>query len=245
MGNGEGPKNRMLWTHRIRMIDAVKRKYRQATARAELYLFRDNRAEKQKYRQAAVSWLKYQERPGAILQGGSALLEVTAALLILALLSPALISLFNASKLYAAYAAHDIKALHCVQSVLEEIKATPDSRRGVAQGGGKHFIILEAERTDCNGLMIALISGAGEGQVRKITAFDAESKKAFIEPAWSVVPVQGSTNYVLLRERSYSEHLKINTCRSVNDTVTVIVTYNEQRQAVPREISLTADMPGW
>jgi len=245
VGNGEGPKSQMLLTPHCKNIDSVKREYRQAAARAESYLSRDNRSVKQKYRQAAAYRLKYQKLPGADPQGGSALLEVTAAFLILALLSPALISLFNASKLYATHAAHNIKALHCIQGVLEEIKAAPESRRGVALGGGEHFIILEAERSDCSGLMIALTSGAGEGQVRKITAFDAESKTAFIEPAWAVVPVQGSSNYVLLRDRSYRDHLQITTCPTVNDTLTITVTYLDQRQAVPREISLTADMPGW
>jgi len=245
VGNGEGPKSQMLLTPHCKNIDSVKREYRQAAARAESYLSRDNRSVKQKYRQAAAYRHKYQKLPGADPQGGSALLEVTAAFLILALLSPALISLFNASKLYATHAAHNIKALHCIQGVLEEIKAAPESRRGVALGGGEHFIILEAERSDCSGLMIALTSGAGEGQVRKITAFDAESKTAFIEPAWAVVPVQGSSNYVLLRDRSYRDHLQITTCPTVNDTLTITVTYLDQRQAVPREISLTADMPGW
>jgi len=244
VGNGEGRKSQMLWTHQIRINDAVERKYRQAAARAESYLSRDNRSVKQKYRQAAASWFRYQERSGAIPQGGSALLEVTAALLILALLSPALISLFNASKLYAAHAAYDLRVLHCVQSVLEEIKAVPESRRGVALGGGEHFIILEAEGIDCSGLMIALTSGAGEGQVRKITAFDAESKTASIEPAWATVPVQGSTKYVLLRDRSYRDHLQITACPTVNDTLSITVTYIDQRHTVPN-VSLTADMPGW
>lgn len=214
----------MLLIPHIRIVDVVKRKYMHA---------------------AACRLIRHQERPGTNPQGGSALLEVTAALLILALLSPALISLFNAGNLYAVHAAHDIKALHSVQGVLEEIKATTESRHGVALGGGEHFIILEAERIDCSGLMIALISGAGEGQVRKITAFDTESKTAFVEPAWSAVPVQGSTNYVLLRDRSYRDHLQITACRTVNDTLTITVTYIDQRHAVSWEISLTADMPGW
>ena len=77
---------------------------------------------------AACRLIRHQERPGTNPQG--ALLEVTAALLILALLSPALISLFNAGNLYAVHAAHDIKALHSVQGVLEEIKATTESRHG-------------------------------------------------------------------------------------------------------------------
>ncbi|MFY9433384.1 MAG: hypothetical protein WBK18_02820, partial [Thermacetogeniaceae bacterium] len=66
---------------------------------------------KRKYMQAAACRLWHQVQPGTNPQRGSALLEVTAALLILALLSPALISLFNAGNLYAVHAAHDIKAL--------------------------------------------------------------------------------------------------------------------------------------
>lgn len=177
---------------------------------------------------------------------GSAILDVTVALIILGLLGPALISLFNTSAVFAQYASTHTRALNSVQGVLEEIKALPKSKWGNALGGGEDFIRLDAaEGSDHKGLMIALTSGTGEGQVRKITGYDPETKTAFVDPAWVTPPVQGKTNYVLLQDRPDRAHLAINTCHTNNDTLSATVSFSDQKQAVPIEISLTTDLPGW
>lgn len=177
---------------------------------------------------------------------GSAILDVTVALIILGLLGPALISLFNTSAVFAQYASTHTRALNSVQGVLEEIKALPKSKWGNALGGGEDFIRLDSgERFDHKDLMIALTSGPGEGQVRKVIGYDPETKTAFVEPAWITPPVQGKTNYVLLQDRPYCAYLQINTSPTSNNTRSITVSFSDQKQAVPIEISLTTDIPGW
>jgi type II secretory pathway pseudopilin PulG len=68
-------------------------------------------------------------------QYGSTLIEVLAAIVIMAVVSLSMINLFTCGTLFVATASQDINALNRAQEVLEEIKAIKNSQRGFALGG--------------------------------------------------------------------------------------------------------------
>lgn len=72
---------------------------------------------------------------------------------------------------------------------------------GLAQGGSVNTIILDkdapspANPQDYVGLLIRIVDGKGAGQSATITAYDAGSKTATIDPSWTVADPDNSSVY--------------------------------------------------
>ncbi|HHV35407.1 MAG TPA: hypothetical protein GXX59_07495 [Syntrophomonadaceae bacterium] len=179
-------------------------------------------------------------------QCGSTLIEVTAAVVIMAVVSLSLIKLFTCSTFFVSTASHDIKSLNRVQEVCEEIKALHKSQKGFALDGDSNYIELEGEGSDISSeYMVALISGVGAGQVRKIAGFDPGSGKAFVEPGWVIPPAAQETTYIILRDRPYRDNLSIIAVDSGFNLQTINVSFIKHDPGESREISLTADKYWW
>jgi type II secretory pathway pseudopilin PulG len=183
-------------------------------------------------------------------QYGSTLIEVTAAVMIMTIVSLSLIKLFTCGTLFVATASQDINALNRAQEVLEEIKAIKNSRRGFALGGDSNSIALDGEGIDFSGeYMVALTDGVGAGQIRKIAGFDPSSGRAFVEPCWVVPPEAQETTYLLLRDRPYRDNLKIIAVDSAFNLHKVTVIFIKQDDGQDgeesREISLTTEKSWW
>lgn len=180
-------------------------------------------------------------------QCGSTLIEVTAAMMILAVASLSLIELFSCDQIFVSLASQDIAALNRAQDVLEEIKALKNVQRGLASGGDSHWIALDREGMDLSSdYMVALTGGVGAGQVRKIESFDPGSGRAFVYPGWVTSPETGITTYLILRDRPYRDNLRIIAVDSGSDHLqTITVTYVKQVHGEPRETSLTTEKCWW
>lgn len=80
------------------------------------------------------------------------------------------------------------------------LPTTPDLHRGVAQGGASSTITLANPTATTTlgdvkvidnyykGCYVEIMSGTGEGQIRKIKQYDGATKIATIEPNWSTAP---------------------------------------------------------
>lgn len=176
-------------------------------------------------------------------QCGSTLIEVTAAVIILAIVSLSLIELFSCGRISVSMASQDIAALNHAQDVLEEINALQNFQRGLVQGGDSHWIALDGEGVEISrDYMVALTGGVGAGQIRKIENYDSGSGRAFVYPGWVTPPKALETTYLLLRDRTYRDDLRIIAVDSGSDDLqTITVTYVKQVRGESREISLTTE----
>lgn len=63
---------------------------------------------------------------------------------------------------------------------------------GTTQGGGEDSITLQADASEeddwYNNALITITGGPGEGQIRWITDYDGETKRATVSEAWDVIP---------------------------------------------------------
>jgi type II secretory pathway pseudopilin PulG len=182
-------------------------------------------------------------------QYGSTLIEVLAAIVIMAVVSLSMINLFTCGTLFVATASQDINALNRAQEVLEEIKAIKNSQRGFALGGDSNSIALDGEGIDFSGeYMVALTDGVGVGQIRKIAGFDPSSGRAIVEPCWVVPPVPQETTYLLLRDRPYRDNLRIiaaDSAFNLHKVTVIFIKQNGQDGEESREISLTTEKCWW
>lgn len=204
--------------------------------------------------QLNLSWGKFPNK-ASNQQSGSALIEVIAALVILALVSLPLIKLFTYDGIFVAYATHELTAVNRAQEVMEEIKALPNSLQGLALAGDHCSITLPAgENTGgikdlSQGYMVALTGGMGAGQIRRVESYDSGSGTAVVSPDWAVSPAGGDTTYLLLRDRPYRDKIEITAVDGDSvglETITVIVVEqeknNEEDDAV---VALTAEKCWW
>ncbi len=176
-------------------------------------------------------------------QSGTTLIEVTAAMLILSVISLALINLFSSASVFTALAARDMEALNRAEQILEEIKAVPNSQRGWVIGSDERTVILEnRDGPDYSeGYMLALTDGRGAGQVRQIISFDPVTSTVLVEPAW-VTPPTADSSYLILHDKPYRDQLQIiNNGDSYSNLQTITVTYFDQVQGSPQELSLTTE----
>ncbi len=178
------------------------------------------------------------------------MIEVIAALLIMAVVSLSLIELFSYGEIFVSSASQDIAALNGAQDVMEEIKSLPNSSRGWARGGDSRSIVIEAAGidgvTDPSLCMVALVSGRGAGQVRRIESFDSGAGQAFVDPCWDIPPQAEGSSYLLLRDRPCRDDLKITAADGEReDLQTITVTYVKQVRGESQEISLTAEKRWW
>jgi hypothetical protein len=188
-------------------------------------------------------------------QSGSAIIEVIAALVILALVSLPLIKLFTYDSIFVSYAKHDLTAVNRAQDVMEEIKALPNSLKGLALAGDSGSITLNAEENAggieylSQGYMVALTGGLGAGQIRKIENYDNSSGTVFVSPDWVTPPADMETTYLLLRDRPYWDNLEITAVDSSTadlETITVTVVEQEEgNEGNTEQVSLTAEKCWW
>lgn len=188
-------------------------------------------------------------------QSGSALIEVIAALVILALVSLPLIKLFTYDSIFVSYAKHDLRSVNRAQEVMEEIKALPNSLKGLALAGDSGSITLNAGENVggivdlSQGYMVALTGGVGAGQIRKVESYDSSSGTAFVSPDWATPPADMETTYLLLRDRSYRDNIEITAVTSSSvglETITVTVVEQEEGNEGNTEgVSLTAEKCWW
>jgi hypothetical protein len=181
-------------------------------------------------------------------QSGSALIEVIAALVILAMVSLPLIKLFTNGSIFVSYAKHDLTAVNRAQEVLEEIIALPNSLKGLALAGDSGSITLNAGGVQdlSQEYMVVLTGGVGAGQIRKIESYDSSSGIAFVSPDWVTPPAGQETTYLLLRDRPYRDNLEITAVDSSSAGLeTITVTVIKQEEGNTEGVSLTGEKCWW
>lgn len=177
---------------------------------------------------------------------GMTLVEVMVALVILGVLTIPLCRLSVAANRVAAAGRMQMQAVNLAQEIIEAAKAAPACREGVVAGVEPQGLTLQPEAAEpaevYAGSLLAITAGPGEGQIRTITAFDADSRQATLERPWVVLPVVDESSYLVFRTESQPENAEMSIAfdpESELETMTVVVYFQEGGQT--RQVSLSAE----
>lgn len=130
---------------------------------------------------------------------GLSFIEVMVAILVLGVTIIPLINFFRISSTFSFTARQEVGALNFTQSLLEEIKGVPSKWVGVAGGGGSSQIKLAGDAGNISpGCLVAITSGKGEGQARRIVNYNESTRMAVVEPSWVAGSEPDGTSHYLL-----------------------------------------------
>lgn len=177
-------------------------------------------------------------------QKGMSLIEVSVAVLILGITTFPLIYMYRDGSIHAAAAREEISALNLARAVVEEIKSIPECQLGLAGGATAHTVTLEHRASGVDNFYknfnIAICSGAGSGQVRKVTDYDAAARRAVLESEWLVLP-DATSFYMLYRycPGNYRYVIDVENSRGGLRMIRVTVYYTVKNHE--REVTLTTE----
>jgi Tfp pilus assembly protein PilE len=177
-------------------------------------------------------------------QKGMSLIEATVSILILGVLSFPLINLYRSGGIYTAAARHEITALNYADAVMEEIKAIPDNQTGFVRDAAADTVTLESRSSGADGYYnnfdIAICGGAGAGQVRGITGYDGETRRADVDSDWLTTP-DASSAYIIFGPCPGNHPLMITAEEGTDNLKTIKVTVSYPAGNQEKEVSLTAE----
>ncbi|ACX52813.1 hypothetical protein Adeg_1721 [Ammonifex degensii KC4] len=144
---------------------------------------------------------------------GMTLVEVVVALCLFALLATGLMGLFLSGRVATAASSNKQEALCLARALMEAVKASPVEWEGEVQGAGPDYVVLEDKASDQDdaykGFYLAIIEGAGQGQVRKIQSYDGSSHTAYVAPPWDTAPDTSSRYLIFRLERELPDTSKV------------------------------------
>jgi len=120
------------------------------------------------------------------------LIEAAVAILLLGIITFPLTNLYRFGSVYTAAAKHETAALNFAAAVMEEIKAIPDNQTGFVREAAANTVTLENRSSGTDGFYnnfhIAICGGTGAGQVKKITGYDGDMRRAIVDSDWLTMP---------------------------------------------------------
>ncbi|HAU32691.1 MAG: Prepilin-type cleavage/methylation domain containing protein [Desulfotomaculum sp. 46_296] len=178
-------------------------------------------------------------------QHGVGLLEITAVLFFLAVVTIPLINFFISGNRFTAQARHEVAALNLAQEILEETKSVPENQIGVALGGSASTITLAGTKTTdglYNGDKIATTGGTGSGQIRTITGYAGSTRVATITTNWTTSP-DSTTSYIVFEKSDSTPYTySISVTNGTNNLKTVTVLVNYEAKGISKSVSLTGEI---
>jgi Tfp pilus assembly protein PilE len=177
-------------------------------------------------------------------QKGMSLIEAAVAILLLGIIAFPLTCLYRSGSVYAAAARHETAALHFAAAVIEEIKAIPDNQTGFVQEAAANTVTLENRSSGSDGFYnnfhIAICSGTGAGQVKIITSYDGEMRRAVVDSDWLTMPDAASA-YIIFGYCPGNYPLMVTAEKGRDNLKTIRVTVSYPANDQKKEVSLTAE----
>jgi len=170
---------------------------------------------------------------------GMTLLEVVVALCLFGLLASGMVGLFLSGQVATASNSRRQEALCLARALMEAVKASPAEWEGRVQRAGSNYVVLEKSKADdqdgaYQDFYLAIVEGAGQGQVRKITDYVGSSRTAYVVPSWSSTP-DTSSRYLVFRVVS-----------DLPDPTRVVVTIRPSSQTALEEVKIVVkDSTPW
>ncbi len=177
-------------------------------------------------------------------QKGMSLIEVSVSILILGIVAFPLAYLYRSGSVYTAEAKHEIAALNFAAAVMEEIKAIPDNQTGFVREAAANTVTLENRSSGSDGFYnnfhIAICSGPGAGQVKKITGYDGEMRRAVIDSDWLTMPDTASS-YIIFGQCPGNYPLMVAAEAGRDNLKTIRVTVSYPANSQKKDVSLIAE----
>ncbi|OQA07118.1 MAG: hypothetical protein BWY65_01994 [Firmicutes bacterium ADurb.Bin373] len=135
-------------------------------------------------------------------QEGLSLIEVIVAILLAAVAVIPLLQLLAAAGVLTAAARREVTALNFAQELMEELKSVTSGQIGAARtctetGDNKMRLACDAGDIKINDLIL-ITAGRGEGQVRKITGYNASGQIVTVGPAWDTDRAPDNSSHYLI-----------------------------------------------
>ena len=172
------------------------------------------------------------------------LIESAVAILLLGIIAFPLTCLYRSGNVYAAAARHETAALNFAAAVIEEIKAIPDNQTGFVREAAANTVTLENRSSGADGyynnFQIAICGGTGAGQVKNITGYDGEMRRAVVDSDWLTMPDAASA-YIIFVHCPGNQPLMVTAEAGTDNLKTIRVTVSYPANNKKKEVSLTAE----
>lgn len=177
-------------------------------------------------------------------QKGMSLIEAAVSILLLGIIAFPLTCLYRSGSVYTAEAKHKTAALNFAAAVIEEIKAIPDNQTGFVREAAANTVTFENRSSGSdsfyNNFHIAICGGTGAGQVKKITAYDGDMRRAVVDSDWLTMPDAASA-YIIFGNCPGNHPLMVAAEEGVDNLKTIRVTVSYPANNQKKEVSLTAE----